>query len=103
MILPYWLASQTCANAKNRERIPIPSHWKALYTSRNPERPVIGFPLLIIPFAIYNMIAFLTPGVSWSGSLYTFHLRSGLDWSPTAGDALLVFSLLMLLFEFIKS
>ena len=27
---------------------------------------LIGFPLLVIPFAIYNMIAFLTPGVSWT-------------------------------------
>jgi len=27
---------------------------------------VIGFPLLLIPFAIYNMVAFLTPGVSWT-------------------------------------
>ena len=26
---------------------------------------LIGFPLLVIPFAIYNMIAFLTPG--WPG------------------------------------
>ena len=24
---------------------------------------VLGFPLLLIPFAIYNMIAFLLPGV----------------------------------------
>ncbi len=24
---------------------------------------MIGFPLLLIPLAIYNMIAFLTPGV----------------------------------------
>ena len=27
---------------------------------------LIGFPLLVIPFAIYNMIAFLTPGLSRS-------------------------------------
>ena len=27
---------------------------------------LIGFPLLVIPFAIYNMIAFLTPGVNWT-------------------------------------
>ena len=29
---------------------------------------LIGFPLLVIPFAIYNMIAFLMPGVSWTGA-----------------------------------
>ena len=66
---------------------------------------MIGFPLLLIPFAIYNMIAFLTPGVSWTGILYTlpFPLKSGVTWSPTVGDAFLAFALLMLMFEFIKS
>ena len=66
---------------------------------------MIGFPLLLIPFAIYNMIAFLTPGVSWSGPslLIPVPLKSGVDWTPTCGDAFLAFSLLMLMFEFIKS
>ncbi len=63
---------------------------------------MIGFPLLIIPFAIYNMIAFITP-MDWGTKLYTFRLLSGLEWSPTLGDAFLAFSLLMLLFEFAKS
>jgi hypothetical protein len=69
------------------------------------EARVIGFPLLLIPFAIYNMIAFLTPGVSWTGALYSvpIPLKSGVSWAPTAGDALLAFSLLMLMCEFIKS
>jgi hypothetical protein len=64
---------------------------------------VIGFPLLIIPFAIYNMIAFLTPGFEWASTPYTFPLRSGVQWGPTYADAFLVFSLLMLMFEVIKS
>jgi hypothetical protein len=66
---------------------------------------VIGFPLLLIPLAIYNMIAFLTPGVSWTGPVYSIPvpLKSGLAWSPTAGDALILFALLMLMFEFIKT
>ena len=27
---------------------------------------LIGFPLLVIPFAIYNMIAFLMPSLTWT-------------------------------------
>jgi hypothetical protein len=27
---------------------------------------VLGFPLLLIPFAVYNIIAFITPGVGVS-------------------------------------
>lgn len=62
----------------------------------------MGFPLLLIPFAIYNMIAFLTP-MDWATKLYTVQLQSGVTWEPTAGDAFIAFSLLMLMFEFIKS
>ena len=64
---------------------------------------MIGFPLLIIPFAIYNMIAFLTPGFDWASTPYTFPLNSGVQWGPSFADAFLVFSLLMLMFEMIKS
>jgi hypothetical protein len=64
---------------------------------------VIGFPLLLIPFAIYNMIAFLTPGVSWTSPIYTIPLRSGASFTLTFGDAFLAFALLMLMCEFINS
>jgi hypothetical protein len=30
---------------------------------------MLGLPLLLIPFAIYNIIAFLMPGVTWARSL----------------------------------
>jgi len=63
---------------------------------------VIGFPLLIIPFAIYNMIAFLTPGFDWASAPFKFPLNSGEQWGPTFGDMFIVFSLLMLMFEIIK-
>ena len=66
---------------------------------------MIGFPLLLIPLAIYNMIAFLTPGVSWTDAIYPLPvpLKSGVNWTPSWGDVLLVFTLLMLMFEFIKT
>lgn len=65
---------------------------------------MIGFPLLIIPFAIYNMIAFITP-MDWGTRLLStpIPLKSGSEWTPTLSEAFLVFSLLMLLFEFAKS
>jgi len=63
---------------------------------------VIGFPLLIIPFAIYNVIAFMMP-FDWNTKLFSFRLPSGLVFEPTASDAFILFSLLMLMFEVIKS
>jgi hypothetical protein len=64
---------------------------------------VLGFPLLLIPFAIYNMIAFLTPGVTWTVSVATIHMMSGQDWVVSWEDLLLAFSILLLWVELIKS
>ena len=64
---------------------------------------VLGFPLLLIPFAIYNMIAFLTPGVGWTTPVTTVHMMSGQDWVLTWEDLLLAFAILLLWVEIIKS
>ena len=64
---------------------------------------VLGFPLLLIPFAIYNMIAFLTPGVGWTTPVETVHMMSGQDWVLTWEDLLLAFAILLLAVEIIKS
>jgi hypothetical protein len=64
---------------------------------------VLGFPLLLIPFAIYNMIAFLTPGVGWTTPVTTVHMMSGEDWVLTWEDMLLAFAILLLAVEIIKS
>src|SRR5437879_6305415 len=64
---------------------------------------LIGFPLLVIPFAIYNMIAFLMPGVSWSSEAFKLRLMSGADWSVTSGDLLVAFAALVLVLEMVKS
>jgi len=64
---------------------------------------VLGFPLLLVPFAVYNMIAFLTPGVSWTSPVATVHMMSGQDWILTWQDVLLAFSMFLLWVEVIKS
>ena len=57
---------------------------------------LVGFPLLVIPFAIYNIIAFLMPGVSWSAPVTHVHLTSGADWTMSVGDILVAFTALIL-------
>ena len=64
---------------------------------------LLGFPLLLIPFAIYNIIAFLMPGVSWTAALTTVHMVSGGDWSMSAGDMLITLAILLLFGEMMKS
>ena len=64
---------------------------------------LIGFPLLVITFAIYNMIAFLTPGLTWTANVATIHLISGQDWTLTPEDIILTFATLLLGVEVVKA
>ncbi|MDB5600063.1 MAG: transrane protein [Xanthobacteraceae bacterium] len=64
---------------------------------------LVGFPLLIVPFAIYNMIVFLLPGLSLTDPLFSVHMLSGADMSFSISDLLLVFSILLLFVEVMKS
>jgi hypothetical protein len=63
---------------------------------------LIGIPLLIIPFAIYNMIAFLTP-MEWRTPLATIPMMSGARWDITTQDGLLTFAILLLFIEIFKA
>jgi hypothetical protein len=63
---------------------------------------MVGFPLLLIPLAIYNMIVFLMPGVSLSEPVVRLTLLSGAEWPITLGDMLLALGVILLLFEVIK-
>jgi hypothetical protein len=63
---------------------------------------MVGFPLLLIPLAIYNIIVFLMPGVSLAEPLVTLPLMSGAQWPLTLSDLLLALGIVMLLFEVIK-
>ena len=64
---------------------------------------MIGFPLLLIPFAIYNIFVFLMPGVAFTAPVGSVTLMSGVQWVPTFGDALLALAALLLMFEVIKA
>jgi hypothetical protein len=63
---------------------------------------MVGFPLLLIPLAIYNIIVFLMPGVSFADPLVKLTLMSGAEWPLTLGDILLALGILLLLLEIIK-
>ena len=63
---------------------------------------MVGFPLLLIPLAIYNIIVFLMPGVSFTEPLVKLMLVSGAEWPVTLSDVLLALGVLLLLSEVIK-
>jgi hypothetical protein len=63
---------------------------------------MVGFPLLLIPLAIYNIIVFLMPEVSFTDPLVKVTLMSGAEWAVSLSDVLLTLGILLLLAEVIK-
>jgi hypothetical protein len=63
---------------------------------------MVGFPLLLIPLAIYNCVAFLMPTVSFSEPLFKLTLMSGAEWPVTLSDVLLALGIVLLLLEVVK-
>ena len=64
---------------------------------------MIGFPLLLIPLAIYNILVFLMPGLSLGAPLVGVPLLSHARWQLTFSDVLLALAMLMVTFEIVKS
>jgi hypothetical protein len=64
---------------------------------------ILGVPLLIFSFALYNIFVFLMPGFSWTAERWHFRMLSEGEFSVTAGDVLIAVSILILLVEVIKS
>jgi hypothetical protein len=64
---------------------------------------IIGFPLLLIPLAICNIIVFLMPGVAFDAPVASLRLPSGAVWAIAVSDVLLALGALLLLLEVIKA
>lgn len=63
---------------------------------------MVGFPLLLIPLAIYNIIAFLMPEVAFGTPLLKLTLMSGAEWQVTLSDVLISLGIVLLLAEIVK-
>ncbi|MCK1738520.1 hypothetical protein IVA79_32295 [Bradyrhizobium sp. 138] len=63
---------------------------------------MVGFPLLLIPLAVYNIIAFLMPTVSFTDVLFRVPMVSGEAWPVTLADLLLALGVVLLLLEVVK-
>lgn len=63
---------------------------------------LVGFPLLLIPLAIYNIIAFLF-SAGFGDTLFTVHMMSQADLNVSTGDVLIILSILLLFVEVLKA
>ena len=63
---------------------------------------LIAFPLLLIPFALYNMIAFLL-NMKFGDPVFSVTLLSGESMAVSTGDLLVIFAVLLLYLEILKA
>jgi hypothetical protein len=64
---------------------------------------LLGVSLLIIPFAVYNLIAFLLPGLDWAQPLAHVKMMSQAIWTLTLGDLVVAVAVFILFLEVVKS
>ena len=64
---------------------------------------LIGFPLLLIPLAIFNIVVFLMPGVSMTSAVNVVTLPSGASWPMSFADILIGLGLVLLIPEMAKA
>ena len=65
---------------------------------------LLGFPLLLIPFAIYNIVAFLMPGVELDRAVHArAHGLRRATGPCRPGDVLITLAILLLFGEMLKS
>ncbi len=62
-----------------------------------------ALPLLIIPFALYNILVFSIPEFSWDHEIWQVHMISGGAWPITPGNAIVAGSVLILLVELLRA
>jgi hypothetical protein len=63
---------------------------------------MVGFPLLLIPLAVFNIVVLLMHDVSPTVQLFSVPLMSGTSWPVTLSDVLIALGMLLLLLEIIK-
>jgi hypothetical protein len=87
----------TAAERMHRRRIVLSG-----YLDREGISPMVGFPLLLIPLAVYNIIAFLMPSVSFTDVLFKVPMITGEAWPVTLADVMLALGIVLLLLEVVK-
>jgi hypothetical protein len=63
----------------------------------------VGLPLLLIPFALYNVLVLVTPEFAWDHEIWNVHMMSGSEWSITPAVAVVAGSVLILLVEMLRA
>lgn len=69
---------------------------------------LVNFPLLIVPVIVYNVMAFSGAGLAdpqalWAQPVVGIDMVSGINWTLTMGDMILIAALALLFIEVLKA
>ena len=66
---------------------------------------ISNFPLMAIVLFAYNVLIFGlgVGGSDWTHAIFTVNMVSGVPWTMTIGDLMILFGLLLLFFEILKA
>ena len=64
---------------------------------------ITAIPLTVIPLILFNVIGYAVGGNPWTNELVHIPLMSGVSWSVTISDLMILLALVMLFFETLRS
>jgi hypothetical protein len=63
----------------------------------------LGFPLMLLPAAVYHIFALLFGVSEWNAAVASIHMVSGVDWVVSYGDLVVIGALILLFVEIFKA
>jgi hypothetical protein len=64
---------------------------------------IAAIPLTIIPLILFNILGFVYGGSPWENGIFDLTMASGLAWTVTLGDAMILLAIVLLFFELLRA
>ena len=64
---------------------------------------IAAIPLTIIPLLVFNILGFVYGGSPWANIVFKLRMVSGLEWTVSLGDLMVLLALAMLFFEVLRA
>ena len=64
---------------------------------------IAAIPLTVVPFILFNVLGFVYGGQPWGNVVFGLAMVSGLKWTVSLGDLIILLGLVMLFFELLRA
>jgi hypothetical protein len=89
---------------KAGDRRPFSLRRRVVGFAGNPETAMIAaIPLTVVPLLLFNILGFVYGGSPWANVVFGLTMVSGLKWTVSLGDLMILLGLVMLFFELLRA